>query len=71
MKVQKWHVVDIHYNDDEEEQAKKYGDKLKNQGYTLEALDDGHENDNCDQWMKFFTPITKTKRSSSTTELTK
>ncbi len=54
MKVGKWHVVDVFYNDHEAEKAAKIVRQYQRQGYSLEGQDDGSPFDRCYQLIKWF-----------------
>ena len=52
MEVRKLQYIDVHYNEDEQKEADKYGEYLKSLGYKLEHEDDGSDTDFCDQYWK-------------------
>lgn len=54
MRVLKWHVIDIFFNEGEEKEAEILTNKYINQGYSLEARDSGEPHDYCNQLIKWF-----------------
>ena len=63
MEVRKHQIIDVHYDENEQKSADKYGKYLARLGYVLQQTDTGGYYDFCDQYLK---PVTILKSSEKT-----
>ena len=52
MEIRKHQYIDVHYNENEQKLADKYGKYLERLGYELQQTDIGGYLDFCDQYIK-------------------